>query len=201
MHGAYVMHTILYLCVCVCMCMFLVFIRAVSSVYVHASLKYSNRCTQIRADMHWKVGCISAYMWLYFEPASMHTCTTFDVHICMYVIVFWIFIHAHVHSRRVCISVCVCQYLFVEYMHIQRFCSVVFIAPNQPHSGTGKSIERCTGRAGKHEELALDRAGPSLSWRSVRVASNKTAHSVGTDMAARPTASAPYQSSSSRNKG
>ena len=204
MHGAFVIHTSMYLCVCVCMCMYLVFIGAVSNVYVHVSLKYSNKYMQIRVDIHLKVGCISACMCLHFESAFMHICATFDVHICMYVNVFWIFIHSHLHSRRVRIFFCICLYLFVEYMHIQRFRSMVFIVPNRPPAGTGKSIERCTGRAGKHEELALDRTGPSLSWRSARVASNKTAHKVGRDMAARPTASAesaPDPSSSTRNKG
>lgn len=170
MHSAYEICTGLYLYICACICMYWVFQGAVSRAYVHVSchqLAYIHEDTVRYAPQQ---RCISACIWMYLETTYLHICTIFKVHICMYLSVFQSCIQAHI--------VYIWLYFLIQYMQILHW-FVFFIAPNRPPAGAWKTVRRCTGRAGKHEERAVGCAGPSLSWTRAYGASSKTAHVWG----------------------
>ena len=76
-----------YIHVCTCMCMYVyVFVLHRSCIWCICACIFKI-FYQIHADTSRyapKVGCISACICLYFEPAYMHICTIKGVHICLY---------------------------------------------------------------------------------------------------------------------
>ena len=83
---------------CICACIFKIFYQ------IHADTsRYAP-----------KVGCISGCISLYFEPAYIHICTSFwgaYLHVCACILN----LHTCTYAQsKVCISVCICLYLFVQ---------------------------------------------------------------------------------------
>jgi len=74
----------------------------------------------IPADMHLFLRCISVCIWLYFLSVYIQICTFCPVHIWMYLIVFCLHIHAHMHSwSRAYLPVCDCKFLLNTYTYIK----------------------------------------------------------------------------------